>query len=147
MYIRNLEQNLKQKNPKPFDFGSFKQPTELIRELVIERVRLVASRLRIHGRSGIGAARGAFHIGVDRSRAAAAEIAGQRRQRHAVRAVLAVFQRPLLDRTVDQAEVVDASIFASGFTSFDEVRDRNRGQETDDGDDDHDFNEREARFA
>ena len=118
-----------------------------------ERRRKTASRLRIHSRRSIGAARGALHTAagsaVDHARAATAEIRSQRAQVRAdvVGAVLAVFQRPLLDRTVDQAEVVDASIFASGFTSFDEVRDRNRGQETDDCHHDHDFNEREARLA
>ena len=111
------------------------------------RDRLGASRLRIDRGRSVRSARRAFGGRVDRSRAAAAEIAGQHTNRHCARAVLAVFQRPLLDRTVDQAQVVDASIFASGFTSFDEVRDRNRGQETDDCHHDHDFNEREARFA
>ena len=107
----------------------------------------IAGRLRIHLGGVIRSARGAFHVGIDRARTAAAQVAGQRAGRDRVRAVLAVFQRPLLDRTVDQAEVVDASILASGFTSFDEVRDRNSGQEADDGNHDHDFNERKARLA
>ena len=108
-------------------------------------------RLRIDSRRRVGSARGAFGRtragAVDVTRAAAAEVSGQRSQRHGVRAVLAVFQRPLLDGAVDQAEVVNASILASRFTSFDEVRDGNRGQETDDCNHDHDFNEREARLA
>ena len=113
--------------------------------------RSVARGLRIHGGGSIGSAGGALHTtggsAVDGARATTAEIRSQRRQHDVIRAILAVFQRPLLDRTVDQAEVVDAGVFASGFTSFDEVRDRNRGQETDDCHHDHDFNEREARFA
>ena len=120
------------------------------------RGRLAAGRLLVHRRARVGSARGAIHRArnagatIDLARAATAEIRSQRGaedRAHAVRAVLAVFQRPLLDRTVDQAQVVDASIFAGGFTSFDEVRDRDRGQEADDGDNDHDFNEREARLA
>ena len=113
--------------------------------------RSVARRLRVHSGGSISSARGALHTtsgtAVDGTCATAAEVRSQRAQHDVVRAVLAVFQRPLLDRTVDQAEVVDASIFASGFTSFDEVRDRDCGQEADDRDDDHDFNEGEARFA
>ena len=118
-----------------------------------ERRREAAGRLRIHGSGSIGAAGGALNTAagsaVDRACATAAKVRGQRAQVRAdvVRAVLAVFQRPLLDRTINEAEVVDAGIFASCFTSFDEVRDRNRGQETDDGHHDHDFNEREARPA
>ena len=118
-------------------------------------VSLRARRLRIHRGTFVGSGRGATHAtalgAVDLARAATAQVlgqgGGQDRAGDGIRAVLAVFQRPLLDRTVDQAEVVNASIFASRFTSFDEVRDRDRGQKTDDGDDDHDFNEREARFA
>ena len=115
--------------------------------------RGIARGLRIHGRHVVGAARGALHGAagstVDLARAATAQVRSQRAdvRFHAVRAVLAVFQRPLLDRTVDQAQVVDARIFAGCFTSLDEVRDRNRGQETDDCHHDHDFDEREARFT
>jgi len=113
--------------------------------------RGIARGLRIHFADRVGAAGGALHAtgccAVEHARATTAEVLGQRGADHVVRAVLAVFQRPLLDRTVDQAEVVDARIFASGFTSFDEVRDGDRGQETDDSHHDHDFNEREARLA
>jgi len=114
--------------------------------------RLTAGRLLVHRRRNIAAARGALHSAtgsaVDHARATTAEVRSQRAQVRAdvVRAVLAVFQRPLLDRTVDQAQVVDARIFAGCFTSLDEVRDRNRGQETDDCHHDHDFDERETRF-
>ena len=57
------------------------------------------------------------------------------------------FQSPLLLRTVDQAQVVDASIGLGGLASTNEVRDRDSGQQTDDRNNDHDFNEGEARFA
>lgn len=55
------------------------------------------------------------------------------------------FQRPLLLRTIDLAEVVDASIHLGRGARFHEVGNRDRGQETDDGHNDHDFNERKAR--
>jgi hypothetical protein len=58
-----------------------------------------------------------------------------------------VFQSPLLLRTVDQTEVVDASIGLGGLTSANKVRDRDSGQQTDDRNNDHDFDEGEAGFA
>ncbi len=64
-----------------------------------------------------------------------------------VRRGLLAFQSPLLLRTVDQAQVVDASIGLGGLASTNEVRDRDSGQQTDDRNNDHDFNEGEARFA
>ena len=84
---------------------------------------------------------------VDRTRAATAEVRGQRAKNHGVRAVLVVFQRPLLNGAVDQAKIINTSVLARRFASFDEVRNRNSGQETDNRDNDHDFNEREARLA
>ena len=42
---------------------------------------------------------------------------------------------------------IDASILARCFTSTEEVRDRDGSQEADNRNHDHDFNEREARFA
>jgi len=60
---------------------------------------------------------------------------------------LALFQRELVGRRVNLAEVVDASVGLRGGTRFHEVRDRNRREEADDGHNDHDFDEREARAA
>ena len=57
------------------------------------------------------------------------------------------FQRPLLLRTINLAEVVDTSVRAGGFARFHEVRDRDRREEADDGHNDHDFNQREARLT
>ena len=54
------------------------------------------------------------------------------------------FQSELVGRRVNLAEVVDAGIGLGGGTGFHEVRNRDGGQEADDGDDDHDFNQREA---
>ena len=116
-------------------------------------VGLAASRLRIHQADGVLSARRTERTGfratnrIDRACAAAAQVHGQRGSLDRVSAVLAGFQRVLLDRAVNQAQVVDTGVFASRFTSFDEVRNSNRGQETDDCHNDHDFNERKARLA
>ena len=59
----------------------------------------------------------------------------------------ALFQRELVGRRVNLAEVVNASIGLRGGARFHEVRNRNGRQEADDGHDDHDFNQREARFT
>jgi hypothetical protein len=55
-----------------------------------------------------------------------------------------VFECPLFLGAVNLAQVVYAGIFLCGRTSLHEVGNRNRGQESDDGHDDHDFNKREA---
>ena len=60
---------------------------------------------------------------------------------------LLVFQSPLVDATGDLAEVVDAGVFLRGVARPNEVRNRNRREQTDDGNHDHDFHEREAGFA
>ena len=57
---------------------------------------------------------------------------------------LFVFQRPLMLGAVDLAKAVDAGVFLGRIAGADEVRDRNDGQQTDDGDHDHDFHKREA---
>ena len=56
------------------------------------------------------------------------------------------FQSPLLLRAIDLAKIIDARVFLRRRARFDEVRDRDRGQQADDGDDDHDFYQREAGF-
>jgi hypothetical protein len=68
--------------------------------------------------------------------------AGSRRTR-----AFAGFQGPFIFRGVNLAEVVDASIGLRGGARFHKVRNRDRGQQTDDGDDNHDFNQRETRFT
>ena len=57
------------------------------------------------------------------------------------------FQRPLLLRTVNLAKVVDTGIGLGRLTSANEVRNRDRSEEADDGHNDHDFNEGETGFA
>jgi len=61
--------------------------------------------------------------------------------------LLALFQGPLLLGGVNEAEVVDAGVLLRGGAGFDEVGDGDRGQQTDDGDDDHNLNKRETRLA
>ena len=58
-----------------------------------------------------------------------------------------VFQGPLLLGTVNLTEVVDAGILLRGGAGANEVGNRDGGQETDNGHDDHDFHQREALFA
>ena len=57
------------------------------------------------------------------------------------------FQRILVGRRVNLAEVVDAGVGLRGGTSLHEVRNRDGGEEADDGHNDHDFDEREARIT
>ena len=68
-------------------------------------------------------------------------------QRNACTGRFALFQRKLVGRRVNLAEVVDASIGLRGGTRLHEVGNRNGCQKADDGHDDHDFNQREARFT
>ena len=60
---------------------------------------------------------------------------------------LLVFECPLLFGTVQLAEVVDTGVSLGRIARPNEVRNRDGGQQTDDGDHDHDFHEREAGFA
>ena len=57
------------------------------------------------------------------------------------------FQGPFLLRAVNLAEVVDAGVLLRRRAGMHEVRNRDGGQQTDDGDDDHDFDKGETRFA
>ena len=54
---------------------------------------------------------------------------------------LAVFEGKFIGRRINLAEVVDTSIGLRGGTGFHEVRNRDGSQQTDDGHNDHDFNE------
>jgi hypothetical protein len=58
-----------------------------------------------------------------------------------------VFQCPGLDSSFELLHVSNAGILLAAFASFDEVRNRDRGQQADDGNDDHDFNQCEARLT
>lgn len=57
---------------------------------------------------------------------------------------LLLLQSPLLNCSIDLAEVVDAGILLSRCTGLDEIGNRDGSQEADDRDDDHDFNKGEA---
>ena len=60
---------------------------------------------------------------------------------------LAVFKGEFIGGSIDLAQVIDASIGLRGSTSLHEVRNRDRSQQTDDGHDDHDFNQGETRLT
>src|ERR1017187_2292029 len=60
---------------------------------------------------------------------------------------MASFDSPCLLGSVNLTEVVDAGIGLCGLTGMDEIRNRNRGQQTNNGHHDHDFHECEARLA
>jgi hypothetical protein len=73
----------------------------------------------------------AFNIGISSGRASA----------------LLVFKSPLFLGAVNLAQVVDTGVFLSGGTGFNEVRNRDGSQQSDDCDHDHDFHEGEARLT
>ena len=104
-----------------------------------------AGRLDANGIARIGAT---SRAGRDQVAGVQLDVRGQVRA-HGDRGTrgLAFFQRELVGRRVKLAEVVDASVGLRGGTRFHEVRDRNRREEADDGHNDHDFDEREARAA
>jgi len=58
-----------------------------------------------------------------------------------------VFQGPLVGRRVNLTEVVNASIGLRGGAGFHKVRNRDRRQQTDDGDNNHDFHQCETSFT
>jgi len=60
---------------------------------------------------------------------------------------LPVFQRPFIDASINLTEVVNAGIALWCGAGTYEVGDRNRRQQADNGHDDHDFHQREARLA
>lgn len=57
---------------------------------------------------------------------------------------LLVFQGVLLDRAIDLAQVIDARISLRSDARADEVGNRNRRQQANDGHDDHDLDQRKA---
>ena len=77
------------------------------------------------------------------------DVGGQVRGQRGGRATrgLVLFQRPLINSGVDLAHVVNASIGLGRSTRFHEVRNRDGREQADDGHNDHDFNQREARLT
>ena len=109
------------------------------------------------GQRAQGACRGRVHVvnyigAVSRARGectagtAATKIRLQHRVARSRRSALLLLEGPLLFRTIDLAQVVDASVGLRGGAGFHEVGNGDRRQEADDGHDDHDFNEGEAGF-
>jgi len=62
-------------------------------------------------------------------------------------ALLTGFQRPFINSGSDLAHVVDAGVLLRRRTSFHEVGNCDRGQQTNDGHNNHDFHQGETRFA
>jgi hypothetical protein len=106
------------------------------------------SRGAVTDTSGIGTSRWALDLRVERrTTRTATKVRSEVSDTRRVGRGLLLFQRPLLLRAVDLAEVVDARIGLGRGARFDEVGDRDRGEEADDGHNDHDFNQREARVT
>ena len=113
------------------------------------------------GRAGIGFGAGRRRVGHEgvgsvgsarRTRGEAADSASaQERLKHGRRygccRPLIQLQRPLLNGAINLAQVVDAGIALRGLARLDEVGDGNRSQQANDGHYDHDFHQRETRFA
>lgn len=118
------------------------QVADLREDVQVRRSRLGAGRLVRHGADRINAGSGAFRF--------LANVCGVPEQisvARTIRADFLVFQRPGRLGSINLLHVRDASIALRRFASLDEVRDRNRGQKTDDRDHDHNFNQREGALA
>ena len=145
--IIKIGQRPKQK-PRGRSLGVMKTKgsTKLLLELVSRGERTQrAGRVRADSRQGISAvgraagdARAGVQLDVGR------QIRGQGERRTGR---LALFQSPLVGRRVNLAKVVDAGIRLRCRTRFHKVRNRNRCQQADDGHNDHDFYQREARLT
>ena len=98
--------------------------------------RDAARRLRGDVNQRVAAARRAVRI---LAASAAPQVGRNVGRRHCGRRGNLVFQRPLLDCSINLAEVVDARILLRGGAGLDEVGNRDRCQEADDGHHDHDF--------
>jgi len=106
---------------------------------------LTADRRGSDSRAGIGAVRRArrnaagrvqLDIGFQIGRVGNGSTSAQMR-----------FQSVLVGRRINLAEVVNAGILLRGRTRFDEVRNRDGGQQADDRHNDHDFYQRKARLT
>jgi len=102
-------------------------------------------RRRTQGADRVGAVRRAGRNAASRVQL---DVGRQvRRKTEGVTGGLVLFERELVGGRINLAKVVDAGIGLGLGTSFHEVRNRNRRQQADDGHDDHDFYQRETRFA
>jgi hypothetical protein len=102
---------------------------------------LAAGRVGIHRADRVSAAAGAVRILV------VLDVHRHVSRTGNVRIRLLVLQGSLLLGVVNLAQVVNAGILLGRVARPDEVRDRDGGQQADDGDHNHDFHEGEARLA
>src|SRR5579862_3084227 len=152
----------KTRRARSASFGPFElftcQLNSLLRQLVHIIAAGIAGRLnlahrgRAHVTDGIAAGKGLFRIQrADHALQAATGSTTQIRRdvcRHrSGRRALARFQRPLLLGRINLAQVVDARVLLRGRTRLQEVGNRDRCQEADDGHHDHDFHQGETRFT
>ena len=98
---------------------------------------LITRRIFRHGPDTIGAAAGAAGKTI-------LDVIADRVLTRRIGVCCLGLERPLLLGAVNLAEVVDAGVLLSRVARPDEVRDRDGGQQADDGDHDHDFHEGEA---
>ena len=102
-----------------------------------------AGRPGVNSQNSVSAAGGAARPVAGSAAQVRSEHSGSRNRR----GELLILQRPLLFRAVDLAQVVDARIFLRRSASAHEVGNRDGGQKTNDGHNNHDFHQREARLA
>ena len=103
---------------------------------------LRAGRLLDHREQRVGAARGAARLRADvEALAEQVGVAGD------VGVDLLLLEGSGVLGVIDLLEVRDARIFLRGFAGLDEVRDRDGGEQADDRDHDHDFNQGERATA
>src|ERR1019366_1095882 len=106
------------------------------------RIRKVTCRRNTHRSAGIGAVRRTTGNAADGIQLDVGRQVARIGDGGAVDFVL--FQRELVGRRVNLAEVVDARVGLRTGAGFYEVWNRDGRQEADDGHDDHDFHQREA---
>lgn len=61
--------------------------------------------------------------------------------------ILLHIERPLLNCAIELPQILDARVLARGVAGFGEVGNRNGRQQTDDGDYNHDFHQRETPLS
>ena len=135
----------KSKNPEAEASGSGIKPTILLQGVSRRERAQRAGRVRADSGTGIGATGRARRHTARRVQLDVGRQVG--RIGDGVSRLLALFQRELVGRRVNLAEVVDAGIGLRGGTGFHEVRNRDGRQEADNGHDAHDFHQGETRFA
>ena len=101
-----------------------------------------ADRSNANSGFGIGAASGTFGDAANRIQLDVRRQVGS--QYDGITGLFAFFQRELVGRRVNLAEVVDTSIGLRGGAGFHKVGNSNRRQQADDGHNDHDFHQRET---